>query len=41
MITRVNGASTICQSAKINLWLPGEKHTSSARFAIKLTLKTF
>ncbi|KAK4828563.1 hypothetical protein QYF61_027532 [Mycteria americana] len=34
-ITGVNGASVECQTAKINLWLPGVKHMSSTCFAIK------
>ncbi|KAK4811127.1 hypothetical protein QYF61_019758 [Mycteria americana] len=34
-ITGVNGVSVQCQTAKVNLWLPGEKRMSSTRFAIK------
>ena len=34
-ITRVNGTSAICQTAKVNLWLPGEKRMSSSCFAVK------
>ncbi|KAK4819569.1 hypothetical protein QYF61_007080, partial [Mycteria americana] len=34
-ITSVNGVSVQCQTAKVNLWLPGEKRMSSTRFAIK------
>ena len=34
-ITAVNGASGVCQIARVNLWLPGEKRMSTTRFAIK------
>ena len=34
-ITSVNGASVVCQTAKVNLWLPGEKRMSTTHFAIK------
>jgi len=34
-ITGVNGASAVCQTAKANLWLPGEKHMLSTHFAVK------
>jgi len=34
-ITGVNGASVVCQTAKVNSWLPGEKHMATTRFAIK------
>ncbi|KAK4810566.1 hypothetical protein QYF61_004529 [Mycteria americana] len=34
-ITGVNGVSVQCQTAKVNLWLPGEKRMSRTRFAIK------
>ncbi|KAK4819549.1 hypothetical protein QYF61_007060 [Mycteria americana] len=34
-ITGVNGVSVQCETAKVNLWLPGEKHMLSTRFAIK------
>ena len=34
-ITGVNGASAICQTAKVNLWFPGKKRMSSTRFAVK------
>jgi len=34
-ITGVNGVSAVCQTAKVNLWLPGEKRMSSTHFAVK------
>jgi len=34
-ITGVNGISAICQTVKVNLWLPSKKRMSSTRFAIK------
>ncbi|KAK4828000.1 hypothetical protein QYF61_022777, partial [Mycteria americana] len=34
-ITGVNGVSVQCQTAKVNLWLLGEKRMSRTRFAIK------
>ena len=35
LVTRVNGASVICQTVKVNLWLLGEKHMLSPRFPVK------
>lgn len=39
-ITGVNGASVLCQTTKVNLWLPGEKPVLSACFAIKTHKKS-
>uniref|UniRef100_A0A8C3K9U4 ribonuclease H n=1 Tax=Calidris pygmaea TaxID=425635 RepID=A0A8C3K9U4_9CHAR len=35
-ITGANGGTDLCQTAKVSLWLPGEKRMSSNRFAIKV-----
>lgn len=34
-ITGVNGANAVCQTAKVNSWLPDEKRMLSTRFAVK------
>lgn len=34
-VTGVNGASVICQSAKVNLWLSGKTCMVSTHFAVK------
>lgn len=34
-ISRMNRASVVCSTVKINLWLPGKKCVRSIRFAVK------